>query len=308
MSQISSPTSPEQASPRVPLFWLYCALFFCPVFGGAGFVFMKNALLVFPTSWFIFWRFFLCTLILYPLLAKKARALTKQTLKDGFLVGALFFMATFVQVQGIARADAGRSAFICSTVVVIVPIFQALATRRLPGFQTLVGCLICLFGLGMLTLSKVTGQGDNKAELLVFAGICIFAFEFVLFGQRVQRNDPNLLSLVQFATIALLAFPVALFTAPHPVTRDLKAWGGVVYAAIMLNIAIHMLYNNALRRLPATTVTMFDSTQALYGALFGALLLNESITWNLVVSGCLILGGIMLVIKAPKKGSVETTS
>jgi drug/metabolite transporter (DMT)-like permease len=271
------------------------------VFGGAGFVFMKNALAAFPTIWFIFWRFFLSTLILFPFLARKARTLTKQTLTDGFVVGGLFFAATLVQVQGIARTDAGRSAFINSTSMVVVPVLQALSARRLPGFQTLIGCFVCLFGVGLLTLSKATGQGDGRAEMLVFAGTCLFAYEIVVFGRRVQRNDPNLLSLVEFATIALLALPGALFV-PHPAAAG-KAWGGVVYAAVMMNIAMIMVHNNALRRLPATNVSVIGSTQALYGALFGALMLNESVTGDFVLSGCLILSGIMLVIFAPRTGT-----
>jgi drug/metabolite transporter (DMT)-like permease len=282
----------------------YCALFLCTVFGGAGFVFMKNALAEFPTIWFIFWRFFLSTLVLLPFLAKKARTLTKQTLKDGFVVGGLFFAATLVQVQGIAVTDAGRSAFINSTSMVIVPILQALAARRLPRLQTILGCLVCISGVGLLTLSKVTGQGDGRAEMFVFVGTCLFAYEIVVFGQRVQRNDPNLLSFVQFGSIALMALPAALFF-PHP-AAGAGAWGGVVYAAVMMNIAMIMVHNNALRRIPATNVSVINSTQALYGALFGALLLNESITRLFVVSGILILSGIMLVIFSPASGGKRT--
>jgi drug/metabolite transporter (DMT)-like permease len=284
----------SQTSSQENLFGLYCALFLCSVFGGAGFVFMKNALAVFPTIWFIFWRFFLSALVLLPFLLKKARKISRQTLKDGFVVGGLFFAATLVQVQGIARTDAGRSAFINSTSMVVVPAIQALLARRLPTFKTLLGCFICLFGVGLLTLSGAAGEGDGKAEMLVFAGTCLFAYEIVIFGQRVQRNDPHLLSLVEFASIALLAIPAALFL-PHP-PADGKAWVGVVYAAVMMNIAMIMVHNYALRRLPAVNVSVIGSTQALYGALFGTLLLNEAVTKRFVISGCLILSGILIVI------------
>ncbi|MDR2175307.1 MAG: DMT family transporter [Synergistaceae bacterium] len=280
------------------MFRVYCSLFLCSVFGGAGFVFMKNALAAFPSAWFIFWRFFLSTLVLFPFFAKKIRTLSKQTLTDGFVVGGLFFAATLVQVQGIARTDAGRSAFINSTSMVIVPMLQALSARRLPGFQTILGCFVCLFGVGLLTLSKVTGKGDGAAEMLVFAGTCLFAYEVLVFRRRVQRNDPNLLSFVEFGTIALLALPAALFSA-HP-AADGRAWGGIVYAAVMMNIAMIMVRNSALRRVSATNVSVVNSTQALYGTLFGALLLGEPVTRGFVVSGCLILSGIMLVIFAPR--------
>ncbi|MDR1977800.1 MAG: DMT family transporter [Synergistaceae bacterium] len=284
------------------LVWVYCSILLSAVFGGAGFVFMKGSLAVFSAAWFTFWRFFLSAAILFPFLAKKSwRA--PHALKDGFVVGFLFCVATLVQLEGIARTDAGRSAFINSASMVIVPILQSLQTRRIPTLKTVVGCLLCLSGVAFLSLQKMTGRADGKAELLVFAGTCLFACQLVVFKRAVQRNDPAVLSFVEFSVIALLSLPAALLH-PLPLLEGGRGWGGIFYSAVMMNIVMIMASNNALRYIPPTNVAVIGSTQAIYGAIFGSLLLGEALTRQFVFSGSLIFSGIIVVIlSAPASSS-----
>jgi drug/metabolite transporter (DMT)-like permease len=287
----------SQFSSKRIVFLIYASVFLSAVFGGAGFVFMKHALAVFPTIRFIFWRFFLSVVFLFPFLAAEARKAPRHTLRDGFIAGVLFFAATLIQVQGIARTDAGRSAFINSTSVVIVPVLQALILRRPPSWRVMAGCLMCLFGVGFLTTQKMTGQGDRGADLLVFAGTCLFACQIVVFRYAAQRSNPHVLSFVEFSTVALLALPFALMH-PMPGAHSFMGWAGIFYAALMMNIAMIMVINNALRYVTPTAVSAIGSMQSVYGALFGALMLGESITWQLVLSGTIILGGILTSILA----------
>jgi drug/metabolite transporter (DMT)-like permease len=286
-----------QVSSKKVIFLIYASVFLSAVFGGAGFVFMKHALAVFPTIHFIFWRFFLSVVFLFPFLARDAWRAPRHTLRDGFVAGVIFFAATLIQVQGIARTDAGRSAFINSTSVVIVPILQALILRRPPSWRVVAGCLICLFGVGFLTMQKMTGHGDGIADFLVFAGTCLFACQIVAFKYAAQRSSPHVLSFIEFSTIALLALPFAL---AHPISGayTLRGWTGILYAALMMNIAMIMVTNNALRYITPTAVTSIGSMQSVYGAMFGALMLGESITWRLVLSGAIILAGILTSILA----------
>ncbi|MDR1621924.1 MAG: DMT family transporter [Synergistaceae bacterium] len=122
---------------------IYGSVLLTAAFGGAGFVFIKESLTVFSAAWFTFWRFFLSAAALFPFLAKKSWA-APHALKDGFVVGFLFCAATLIQLQGIAGTDAGRSAFINSASMVIVPILQYLQARKMPSVKTVVGCLLCL--------------------------------------------------------------------------------------------------------------------------------------------------------------------
>jgi drug/metabolite transporter (DMT)-like permease len=291
----------SQISSKKIVVLVYASVFLSAVFGGAGFVFMKHALAVFPTIWFIFWRFFLSVVFLFPFLAGRAWKAPRHTLKDGLVAGGLYFAATFVQVQGIARADAGRSAFINSASVVVVPILQAVILRRPPSWKVMAGCILCLFGVGFLTMQKMTGRVDRSADFLVFAGTCLFACQIVAFSNAVRKSSPHVLSFIEFSTIAVLALPLALArpsASEGLVIITLKGWVGVVYAALMMNIAMLMVTNNALRYITPTAVAVIGSMQSVYGALFGALILDEAITWQLVLSGSIILGGILTSILA----------
>lgn len=288
----------QNASSKV-LFLVYCSVFLSAVFGGAGFVFMKHALAAFPIPWFIFWRFFISVVVLLPFMAAKILAAPRQTIRDGVIIGTMFFVATMIQSKGIAGTDAGRSAFINSTSVVIVPLLQALLTRTMPSSKVFAGCLLCLSGVGILTLPQAAAHADQGAEAWVFAGTCIFAYQMIFFRRAAQRGDPGIVSFVQFATLAIWALPTALFFSPSPVIEGYKGIGGILYTGIMMNIAMIMVSNNALRYISPTSLTVIASMQAMYGALFGSLMLGEKITVQLILSGCVILIGILTVILPP---------
>lgn len=276
---------------------VYLSVFFSAVFGGAGFVFMKNALSVFSTTSFVFWRFFLTVVFLLPFLAKNVWNAPRYTLRDGFITGVLFFVATFVQLQGIAQTEAGRSAFINSTSVILVPVFQAVLLRRAPSWRIVCGCVLCLFGVSLLTLQGMSGSSAGQAEGLVFAGTCIFVLKTLFFKRAVRESDPHVLSFVEFLTIALLALPAA-WARLFPSAAGAKEWGGVIYSALMMNIAMIMVVNNSLRYITPTSTVILGSMQSVYGALFGVLLLGETVTRHLVFGGIFILGGILISVSS----------
>ena len=283
------------------MYWVYGSVFLSTALGGAGFAFMKNGLQVFSTSWFVFLRFFISFLLLVPFLWKRTSGSPRHTLKDGLLIGGLFFAATQIQIQGIAGTDAGRSAFINSASVVLVPIFEAFLARRRPSLKILAGCFLCFAGVGLLALPKMAGHSSGgTAELLVFLGTFIFACQTIVFKRAVHRSSANVLSFVQFGTIALLALPFALMS-PFPAFDGFKGWDGVLYAAVAMNLAMLMISNNALRFISPTAFAVIGSMQSVYGALFGNLMLGEKITLQLVVSGSMILSGIVIVILASSR-------
>jgi drug/metabolite transporter (DMT)-like permease len=277
------------------VFRAYGAVFFAAVFGGLGFVFMKNALDVFALSWFVFWRFFSTSAALFPFLWKKLVRAPRQTWKDGAIMGALFFVATMIQSAGIAQTGAGRSAFINNTGIVVVPLLQALVTRKAPTFTIAAGCLLCFVGVGILTWPKAAAGSGGWAEMEVFVGTCIFACRMIFTQRASRQSDPNLLSFVEFGTLALLSLPPALLS-PWPVSVTFSAVWGVLYMGLIMNVAALMVINSALRVLSPTSTTVILSTQALYAAVGAYFLLGEAVTPRLFLSGVAIASGIALVV------------
>jgi drug/metabolite transporter (DMT)-like permease len=295
------------------VFQAYGMVLMSAVFGGAGFVFMKNALDVFSIPWFIFWRFFITVLVLAPFLWRKILDASRQTWKDGLAIGVLFLLATLIQSDGIARTGAGRSAFICSTGIVMIPILESLMTGKKPSLRMVTGCLLCFIGVGILTwpgmdaIQNGTKDASGKwADLEVFIGTIVFALRTVFLKRVARRNIPNVVSFVEFIALTLMVLPIAAFY-PLPVISGFHGVGGILYTALMMNIAMIMVINNALRFISPTSVTVIRSTEAIYGALFGCWLLGEELTTQLIVSGAVILSGVLIVV-FPTRTTVSTSS
>lgn len=285
---------------------VYASVFLSSICSGAGFVFMKNALDVFPTPWFIFWRFFISVLLLLPFLGRKIISAPRTTIVNGVIAGVLFFAATMIQSAGIAKVAAGKSAFINSLSVVLIPLIQSFISRKSPPPRVVVGCILCFIGMAALTGLRGSGISGGTGELMVLAGTCIFAFEMFFFKHAAKIGNPHQLSLVMFAVLSALSLPFAL-AAPLPESPSFSGVAGVLYAAVMMNICMVMVTNNALRYISPTSVSVISSTQAIYGAFFGFLLRGEIITFQFVLSGCAMFVGIMTVLSAQKaRGTFDT--
>lgn len=61
--------------------------------------------------------------------------------------GLLLFAVFYGLVVGVVDTSASTAGFLASTTVVIVPIIQAMMTRKIPDLKTIVAILIVLSGL-----------------------------------------------------------------------------------------------------------------------------------------------------------------
>jgi len=278
------------------LVYVYLSVFLGTVCGGAGFVFMKDALDAFSIAWFIFLRFFISVLVLFPILRKELTPTAiKPILRDAVIVGTLFFIATMIQSAGIAKIGAGKSAFINSMSVVLIPAIQAVLVWHLPSPRVMVGCILCMGGVAALSGVSPSGFSGGRGEIDVFVGTCIFACGMFFTKHAANHGNPRLFSFIMFAVIAIWSLP---FAAAGDLPADVgpRAVIGVLYTALLMNIAMIMVNNHSLKYISPTSLAVMQSTMAVHGAFFGFLLRDEIITWNFVLCGLAVISGILIVL------------
>jgi drug/metabolite transporter (DMT)-like permease len=247
-------------------------------------------------------RFLLGTLTLLPLLLlykpKKGlkKALTdKRLLLAGIMAGtALFFAASFQQI-GIIYTTAGNAGFITGFYIILVPVFALLRGRH-TAYQTWLGALAALAGLYLLSIRGSDNLLMRQGDVLVLLSAFFWAAHIVILSYVAPRHDFRLLAIIQYSFTALLSlmlaavaepFPLALFSQPVNLLPLLYA--GIVSVGIGFTLQV-----SGQRHARADLSGMILSTEAVFAALGGYLILHETMGTEALTGSALMLAGIIL--------------
>lgn len=77
----------------------------------------------------------------------------------------------------------------------------------------------------------------------------------------------------------------------NPLT-EIRAFAGIVYLGILSSVAAFFLLNYTLSKLEASKASVFANLTTVIAAAAGAVFLKESIGWNHVIGGAMIIAGV----------------
>jgi len=217
----------------------------------------------------------------------------KETRRSGSWISAaaLFGYAaafSFAYLQ----LGAGPGALILFGTVQATMIGWGCIRGRRPGLAEGCGIVIALAGLAALTLPGASAPDKVGSGLMALAGIAWGVYSLRGHGSTF----PLAATADNFARSLPLAGALVLATlaASHPSREGVAL--AVVFGAITSGVCYSLWYA-ALRRLATTQAAVVQLSVPLLAALGGVVLLGETLSMRLIVSGALILGGVALALK-----------
>jgi drug/metabolite transporter (DMT)-like permease len=126
-------------------------------------------------------RFTISAIPFVPLLLKALNDV--QVFIRGVELGIWVAIGYLAQAIGLVTADAGRTAFISSLTVIIVPFLDGILGAEIPAY-TWIGALLSLIGVGILELS---GSPPCVGDLLNLLSAFGFAIH-MLRTEHISRN------------------------------------------------------------------------------------------------------------------------
>ncbi|MEI2302323.1 DMT family transporter [Ensifer sp. MJa1] len=266
---------------------------------GAGFVAQSTAMDSISPFWFITLRFAIATLVAMPLAImetkRAAEPLKLSTVRNFIFIGLALFAGAATQQLGLLDTSVTNSGFLTGLYVVFVPVLSVLFLRRKPHWVIWPGALMALFGIFLLSggaLSALTG-----GDYLTIVCALFWAVQMLLIGIFAPSSGrPMLLSMTQFAVCAVLGFLVAIRTGPLSFAAVDGALFEILYAGIFSSGVAFILQVVGQRYTTAPQAAIFLSSEALFAALFGVLLLGEVIT-PIGYAGCAIIFAAMLTVE-----------
>ena len=272
--------------------WSRLALLLAALIWGSSFVIMKNSTEVFPTFILLGLRFTIGCGALALIFLKKLRGLTRKTLLHGGLIGLFLFLAYSVQTIGLVYTTPGKNAFLTAVYCVLTPFVYWLVSRRMPDKYNWLAAVLCLAGIGFVSLDEALTMGLGDA--LTLLGGLFYALHLVAVSRFSQGDDPVVLTILQFATAALCAWVFALFTESFPTQAGLSNWAGLLYLGLFATGGALLLQNIGQKYTPAAPAAILLSLEGVFGVLFSIIFYHEQVTLQLGIGFALIFLAVII--------------
>ena len=259
-----------------------------------------------------FYRWTLATILIAPLAYQKfkqQKQIVFQNWKYLFWVSlsGITLFNTFVYVAGhytsaINMALIGTtSSPIFATVMAIIFLKERLNIFRI------VGMLICIAGI-VLLLSQGSWQQlasftFSTGDLWILAGAMAFAVYNILVRKKPTGITPvNFLFVIfLFGSLLLLPAYIIELNVTEPVQWNGNIIGSIIYLGLGTSVIAFLCWNAALQKLGTGTTVLFGNLIPIFSTLEAVWLLGERITNIHIISGLLVIVGLVLANTMQRK-------
>ncbi len=226
----------------------------------------------------------------------------KKLWKAGLISGTVLFLASSMQQIGVVYTTAGNAGFITSFYVILVPVFGLLLKQKV-NTQTWIGAIVAIIGLYFLSVSETLTF--VLGDILVFGSAFIWAVQVILAGYYAIRVNVIKLAAIQFALTGIISLVISFFTETYGLQNIWDAIIPILYGGIMsvgLAFTIQLI---AQKKAHPTHAAIILSTESVFAAIGGWLLLNEELTTVETMGAALMFAGVILSqLKRNKKISI----
>jgi len=254
-------------------------------------------------------RFAIALVILVPLVLRSGGRipLGRGPLVMGLTGGFLLYLC---QNTGLAYTSAANGALIHGGIPVLAALLAAALLReRLQG-RRLAGIALSLAGVVAVALLGNGGQVGLSmlGDVLILASALALA-GYIVAGRHFFPAQERLLDLVAGTAVYGLLFllpasavEISITGMPHPSGGDLLR---LVYLGAVASALAFALWGYGLRHIEAGQAAIFANLTPLVGVASSAILLGETISPLQLAGGALIIGGVLLVTRAPARPQVD---
>lgn len=288
---------------KTPAVFYKLALILATVIWGLAFVVMKDAVDVMEPAWLIGVRFLLTALLLTLVFFRNVRAsLDRDHLVKGAVLGVLLFIAFWTQTIGLAHTTPGKNAFLTATYCVLVPFFGWFLTRRRPTVFNLLAAVLCVAGIGLVSLvsgstaSASGAAGVSFGDFMTLVCAVFFAVHIVYVSQYSEGRDVLALTVYQFWVGGLCGLAAGALTEPAPQLAAItpEFLFNLAYLVVFASCVALVIQNVALAHVPPAQGSLFLSLESVFGVAFSVLLYGEQLSVRLVAGFVLIFLAIVV--------------
>jgi drug/metabolite transporter (DMT)-like permease len=269
---------------------------------GMGFVAQQTAMEHVGPWFFIALRFSIATLTILPLamreLSRSGRRVSQDEVSKFALIGLTLFLGMGAQQFGLLTTSVTNSGFLTALYLIFVPIFAVILFRQKPHIVIWPAAATALLGIFLLSGGKL--EALARGDWLTILCAALWAVQILLIGRFGQASNlPVTLSVVQFATTAVLATIVALSVEPIDFSAAVSAAPEILFAGVFAGGIAFTLQTIGQQHTSAPQAAIFLSSEALFAAFFGVSLMGDRLAPTAWLGCTLIFAAILAAELVP---------
>ena len=268
-------------------------LFAAALIWGTSFFIMKNALDSVPVYALLAIRFTAGAILLSIICIKKWKDFTLDYLWRGAIVGGFLFLAYTVQTFGLSLTTPSKNAFLTSVYCVLVPFLTWLAVRRRPDRYNILAAVLCVLGVGLVSLNEELTV--NLGDLLTLLCAVFYASHIVAVEKLSPGKDIYLITVFQFAFAALYSWIMTLTREvfPFEALRDPTVFLPLAYLCVMATTVALLFQNVGQIWSDPASASVILSLESVFGVLFSVLCYGDRVSVQMLCGFALIFVAVV---------------
>ncbi len=221
----------------------------------------------------------------------------RTLLLGGLSCGVALAVASSLQQFGIMYTTVGKAGFITALYIIIVPILGLFFKKRVSA-AVWISVAIAVAGMYLLCINDDFSIG--KGDVLVILCAFVFSVHILLIDHFSPHVDGVRMSCIQFLTSGVLC-GICMFLFENPTFRSiLAAWLPILYAGVLSCGVAYTLQVVAQKHVEPTVASLILSLESVFAALFGWLILGQTLSMK-ELFGCLLVFCAIILAQLPQR-------
>jgi len=285
-------------------FLIYCLIFLAVIFWGSSFIATKKLLAEIEPVTIIVLRLIIASVVLfvYAALTKKSFSIKLKSHLYILLLAAVASFHLWIQVTGLKFTSAANTGWIIGTAPVFIAVLGIIFFKEKIYLIQVLGIVLALAGL-ILLISKgdVTSIDfiSTRGDLLVLASAFTWGVYSIINKKISLSYSPTLtiLYLFVFMTIIIIPFNLNRENINSVINLSFSGWLMILFLGVFCSGIAYSIWSFALHVLDSGKVGAFLYFEPFVTVFAAWIVLSESITLPMIISGLIITSGVVLVNK-----------
>ena len=254
---------------------------------------------------FSFARFFFATLTVLPLAFYfeysnfKIIFSNKKLIILSITTGFVLFLGMGLQQYALQISQISNVAFLTALYVPIVGVISRFIFKTRLHWVIWIAVLLCLYGSYLLSSNQ--SIEIQKSDSLIFIAAICFALHIILIDVFIKKiNSPFTFGCTQYFIVFIISLIIALIYEQPTLKNISIEWFEILYTGILSAGIGYTLQIIAQHKASPTPAAIILSMEAVFAALAGWILINQTLDTNKILGCIAIFTGVIIVQIVPK--------